>query len=86
MVYLLAFSAGVVLAGFFFRRQVSCGIRELDTRQDGELRRANKTIGRLAEELCRERGINRELCAINSEHLKKDWNAVLRDGVIGIIY
>jgi hypothetical protein len=67
IVYLIiAFSAGAVLAGLFFYRQGSLRIRELDTRYAGELRSANETIGRLTEELGRERGINQELREHNS--------------------
>jgi hypothetical protein len=58
---ILAFAAGCLAAGLFFSRQRSVGIRELDTRYAGELSGAAETIGRLTEELGRERGINREL-------------------------
>jgi hypothetical protein len=57
----LAFLAGCIFSGLFFYRQGSVGIRELDTKYAGELGRATETIGRLTEELGRERGINREL-------------------------
>jgi hypothetical protein len=61
MLYLiLAFLAGALLSGLFFYREGSVGIRELDTKYAGELRGATETIGRLTEELGRERGINRE--------------------------
>jgi hypothetical protein len=63
---ILAFLAGGILSGLFFYRQGSGGIRELDTRYAGELGRATETIGRLTEELGRERGINRELRDHNS--------------------
>jgi hypothetical protein len=67
VVYLvIAFSAGCLVTGLFFHRQGSGRIRELDTRYAGELRGAAETIGRLTEELGRERGINRELREHNS--------------------
>jgi hypothetical protein len=62
VVYLvIAFAAGCLAAGLFFHRQGSGRIRALDTRYAGELRGADETIGRLTEELGRERGINQEL-------------------------
>jgi hypothetical protein len=63
---LLAFAAGSLAAGLFFHRQGSGRIRELDTRYAGELRSASETIGRLTEELGRERGISQELREHNS--------------------
>jgi hypothetical protein len=56
----LAFLAGCILSGLYFHRKGSVGIRELDNRYAGELRGATETIGRLTEELGRERGINIE--------------------------
>jgi hypothetical protein len=62
VVYIVAaFAAGVVFAGLFFNRQRSVGIGELDTRYNQQLAGAAETIGRLAAELERERGINQEL-------------------------
>ncbi|MDR0668549.1 MAG: hypothetical protein LBF95_00570 [Treponema sp.] len=62
----VAFAAGCLLSGLFFHWQGSLGIRALDTRYNQELRGAAETIGRLTEELGRERGINRDLREYNS--------------------
>jgi len=58
---LLAFIAGGILAGFLINRQGSASIRELDNRYDLEYGRATETIGRLEDELERERDLNRQL-------------------------
>jgi hypothetical protein len=63
---LLAFAAGCLVSGLFFHWRGSVGIGELDTRYAGELRGATETIGRLTEELGRERSLNRELREHNS--------------------
>jgi hypothetical protein len=55
-----------MVTGLFFHRQGSDRIRALDTRYAGELRGAAQTIGRLTEELDRERSINQELREHNS--------------------
>jgi hypothetical protein len=62
VVYLiLAFSAGAVPAGVLAHRQGYDAIRELAAKYSGELRSVAETIGRLTEELERERGINQGL-------------------------
>ncbi|MDR0623982.1 MAG: hypothetical protein LBG10_06075 [Treponema sp.] len=62
----LAFAAGCLLSGLFFAQRGSLDIRALDSRYAGELRGAAETIGRLTEELGRERGINQDLRDHNS--------------------
>ena len=58
---LLAFLAGCLCAGLFFNRQRFGGIGELDTRYDNQHGRAAEIVGRLEDELERERDINRRL-------------------------
>jgi len=58
---LLAFAAGTVLSGFFFYRKGTGTVGELDRRYALEHGRAAETIGRLEEELERERDLNRDL-------------------------
>jgi hypothetical protein len=58
---LLAFIAGCLAAGFFFYRYGSPTIGGLDNKYSFEHGRATEIIGRLEEELGRERELNREL-------------------------
>jgi len=58
---LLAFLAGCLCAGLFFNRQRFANIGILDKRYANEHARATETIGRLEEELGRERELNRQL-------------------------
>ena len=58
---LLAFLAGCLAAGFFFYRQRSPAIGELDNQYAVEHGRAAEIVGRLEEELGRERELNRAL-------------------------
>ena len=69
---LLAFLAGCVctsyvLAALFLNRQRPATVGGLDSRYAEEHGRATETIGRLAAELERERGINRELREYNRQ-------------------
>ena len=66
LLLLLAFAAGCILTGLFFHQWRSGTIRELDRRYTAEHSRAAETIGRLTEELGRERELNRELRDHNS--------------------
>jgi len=63
---LLSFLCGALVTGFFFNRQGTGSIGELDRRYDKEHGRAAEIIGRLTEELERERELNRELREHNS--------------------
>ncbi|WP_461257817.1 hypothetical protein [Treponema sp. R80B11-R83G3] len=58
---LLAFLAGCLCAGLFFNRQRFANTGILDKRYANQHARAAETIGRLEEELERERGINKQL-------------------------
>jgi hypothetical protein len=58
---LLAFLAGCLCAGLFFNRQRFGGSGELDTRYNIQHGRAAEIVGRLEDELERERDINRQL-------------------------
>jgi len=58
---LLAFLCGALAAGLFSHRQGSRTIGELDRRYAAEHGRAEETVGRLTEELIRERELNRRL-------------------------
>ena len=60
-IVLLAFASGAVLSGLFLHRQRSATTGELDNQYALEYRRAAETIGRLEEELGRERELTREL-------------------------
>jgi hypothetical protein len=62
----LAFIVGCLLTGFFFNRYRFTGIGELDQRYDSQHGRAAETIGRLEDELGRERELNRQLREHNS--------------------
>lgn len=67
LLYLFAaFAAGCVLSGIFFYRQRSRSIGELDQRYGHEYTGAAETIGRLEEELGKERELNRALRDHNS--------------------
>jgi hypothetical protein len=61
----LSFFAGCLFAGFFIYRLGSGAIGKLDKRYNSQYARATETIGRLEEELERERGINRQLLEHN---------------------
>jgi hypothetical protein len=61
VVLFLVFAAGCVATGFFFNRQRSPTVGELDYQYSFEYGRATETIGRLEEELGRERELNRQL-------------------------
>ena len=63
---LLAFAAGAVLSGLFFYRKGLGTVGELDRRYAFEYGRAAETIGRLEEELERERELNRDLWEHNN--------------------
>jgi len=63
---LLAFLAGCLFAGFFLNRYRFTDAGELDKRYNKQHARAAETIGRLEEELERERRLNRELRAHNN--------------------
>jgi len=58
---LLAFLAGCLCTGLFFNRQRFANIGKLDKRYSNQHARAAETIGRLEEELGRERELNRQL-------------------------
>ena len=58
---LLAFLAGGLCAGLLLNRQGPSTVGELDRRYDQQHGRATETIGRLEDELERERDINRQL-------------------------
>ena len=61
LLLVIAFAHGVVLSGFFNCRQRDGSIGEIDNRYDLEYADATETIGKLTEELERERNVNREL-------------------------
>ncbi|MCL1836847.1 MAG: hypothetical protein FWG46_04790 [Treponema sp.] len=67
MCMLLAFLAGTIHTGIFFHRQRPRSAGELDRRYALEHGRAAETIGRLTEELERERELNRELREYNDQ-------------------
>jgi succinate dehydrogenase/fumarate reductase flavoprotein subunit len=67
---LLAFLAGCILTGLFFNRQRFANIGRLDKRYANEHARTAETIGRLEEELGRERDINRQLREHNTRARK----------------
>ena len=58
---LFAFFVGALFAGFFFCRQRPANAGELDTGYDLEHTRAAEIIGRLENELGRERELNSQL-------------------------
>ena len=58
---LLAFLAGCIFAGLFFAGQRPAAVGELDQRYAAEYAGATEIIGRLEEELARERDLNRKL-------------------------
>ena len=58
---LLAFAVGCIFAGLLFNRQRPASVGELDNRYDLEYGRATEIIGRLEDELERERDLNRQL-------------------------
>jgi len=62
----LAFTAGCLCAGIFFIGQRSYTVGELDQRYNSQHDGATDIIGRLEEELGRERELNRQLRANNS--------------------
>lgn len=61
LLLLFVFTAGFLLAGLFCCRQGSRSIGRLDRRYALEHGRAEETVGKLAEELEREREFNRRL-------------------------
>jgi len=61
LILLLAFLAGCLFTGLLICGQRSGSIGELDSRYTLEHSRATEIIGRLEEELGRERELNREL-------------------------
>jgi len=63
---LLAFLAGCLCTGLFFNRQRFANIGRLDKRYSDQHARAAETIGRLEEELGRERELNRQLLDHNN--------------------
>jgi hypothetical protein len=63
---ILAFLAGCLFTGFFFDRFRFTGAGELDKRYYSQYGRAAETIGRLEEELRRERQLNSQLREHNS--------------------
>jgi len=67
---LFAFLAGCLCAGFFFNRQRFTNIGILDKRYNNQHSRATETIGRLEEELGRERELNRQLREHNNRARK----------------
>ena len=67
---LLAFLAGCLCTGLFFNRQRFANIGILDKRYANQHARAAETIGRLEEELGRERDINRQLREHNNRARK----------------
>jgi hypothetical protein len=58
---LLSFLAGCLLTGFLLYRPRPGAIRVLDKRFNSQYARAAETVGRLEEELKRERELNRQL-------------------------
>ncbi|MDR0472779.1 MAG: hypothetical protein LBH43_03780 [Treponema sp.] len=58
---ILAFFAGCLLSGFYFNRHRFAGIGELNQRYYSQYGKAAETVGRLEEELGRERELNRLL-------------------------
>jgi len=58
---ILAFIAGCLCTGLFFTGQRSGSIGKFDTRYDRQHRGATEIIGRLEEQLTRERELNRQL-------------------------
>ncbi len=58
---LLSFLAGCLLTGFLLYRPRPGAIGVLDKRFNSQYARATETVGRLEEELERERGINKQL-------------------------
>ena len=70
MYLILAFLAGCICAGLFFNRQRFANIGILDKRYANQHARAAETIGRLEEELGRERDINRQLREHNNRARK----------------
>jgi len=67
---ILAFLAGGMVAGLFFYRSRPDDIGKLDSRYNIEHRRAAEIIGRLEEELGRERELNRRLREHNNRARK----------------
>ena len=63
---LLAFFAGCMVTGLFFGGQRFTGSGKLDSEYYSQYRRAAEIIGRLEEELGRERDINRRLREYNN--------------------
>jgi len=61
MYLLLAFLAGYLCAGLFFNRQRFANIGILDKRYSNQHAKTAETIGKLEEELGRERELNRQL-------------------------
>ena len=70
MYLLLAFLAGCLLTGLFLNRQRFTNIGRLDKRYSDQHSRATETIGRLEEELGRERELNRQLQEHNNRARK----------------
>jgi hypothetical protein len=66
MYLLLSFLAGCLCAGLFLNRQRFTNIGILDKRYANEHSRATETIGKLEEELGRERELNRKLLEHNT--------------------
>jgi hypothetical protein len=76
-----AFSAGVFVSGLYFHRRGSLRLGELDARRAAELRGAEETIGRLTDELGRERSLTGELRKHNAA-LRAAAPAVLSGGMV----
>ena len=67
MLLVISFLAGFVAGELYFNRQGSGSAGELDRQFAAEHGRATETIGRLAEELERERALSRELREYNHQ-------------------
>jgi sulfur relay (sulfurtransferase) DsrF/TusC family protein len=78
----LAFSAGALVSGLYFYRRGSLRLRELDARHAAGLRAAEETIGRLTEELRRERSLTGELRKHNNATLRAAAPAALSGGMV----
>ena len=62
---LLSFVAGCLLTGFLLYRPRPSAVARLDKRFASQYARAAETVGKLEEELKRERGLNRQLREYN---------------------
>jgi len=70
---LFAFLAGCLCTGLFLNRQRFANIGILDKRYANEHARATETIGKLEEELGRERELNRQLREHNTRAREIAW-------------